>query len=330
MHAIAEAGNNHNGDVGTAKRLIEVAADAGASSVKFQIIHPEMLYLPAFPTEGGYRENGVIGARRRHMLSDDEYAELARTCCERRIAFSASVFDAAGIALLDRLDVDYIKIASCDLDNIGLVRTAAETGRRIVLSTGMATLSEVERTLEAVRGEGHDDLVLLHCVSVYPATLGQMNLSFIGSLARFGFPVGLSDHTPDHTAAAIAMALGATWFEKHFTLDRTQEGFDHAYALEPHELCAYVSSLVAGEESLTPRAEKVGADEQEVACRARRSIYAARDIGPGTVLDEDDLLVVRPQGPLTAADLERVLGQRLVAPLRRYEALTWEHVETSP
>jgi sialic acid synthase SpsE len=325
VHVIAEAGNNHNGDVGTARRLIDVAAEAGADSVKFQVIHPEGLYLAAFPTADGYRENDVIAARRAHELSHDAYRELARHAADRGIAFSASVFDVEGVKLLDELDAAYIKVASCDLDNIRLVREVVATGRKVVLSTGMSTFDEVQRTLDAV---GTGDLVLLHCVSVYPATLEQMNLRFLDQLATTGYPIGLSDHTADATAAAMALAIGATWFEKHFTLDRTQPGFDHAYAREPEELATYVRTLRAADEALTPPSEKVGPQEAEVAQRARRAVYAARDLEAGEVLAEEDLLVVRPQGPLSAAHALEVTGRRLTRPLRRYEALEWEMLDS--
>lgn len=325
VHVIAEAGNNHNGDAGTATELIGVAAEAGADSVKFQIIYPEGLYLPAFPRNGGYEENEVIAARRKFMLSDDDYRRLAAHAAERRIAFSASVFDRQGLDLLDSLDPAYLKVASCDLNNVAFVREVAERGRRVVLSTGMSTLEEVEKSVEAALSTGNEDLVLLHCVSVYPATLEQMRLSFIDELREaFGLPVGLSDHTPTSTAAAMAVARGATWLEKHFTLDKTQEGFDHAYALEPGELSAYVADVRAAEAALSIEGEKVGPDERTVMERARRSIYAAADLEAGAELSADDLVVVRPQGPLDAADFDRVVGRKLARPLRRYEALTWE------
>ena len=325
VHVIAEAGNNHNGDPGTARELIGVAADAGADSVKFQVIYPEGLYLPAFPRNGGYEENEVIAARRRFMLSDDDYRALAAEAEQRGVAFSASVFDRQGLDLLDSLDPAYLKVASCDLNNVAFVREVAERGRMVVLSTGMSTLEEVKRTVDAALSTGNEQLVLLHCVSVYPATLEQMRLSFIDELRdTFGLPVGLSDHTPTSTAAAMAVARGATWLEKHYTLDKSQEGFDHAYALEPGELAAYVADVRAAEAALATEGEKVGADERSVMERARRSIYAAADLEEGAELSEDDLLVVRPQGPLDAADLDSVVGRRLTRPVRRYEALTWE------
>ena len=243
----------------------------------------------------------------------------------RGVAFSASVFDRQGLDLLDSLDPAYLKVASCDLNNVAFVREVAARGRMVVLSTGMSTLEEVKRTVDAALSTGNEQLVLLHCVSVYPATLEQMRLSFIDELRdTFGLPVGLSDHTPTSTAAAMAIAKGATWLEKHYTLDKSQEGFDHAYALEPGELAAYVADARAAEAALATEGEKVGADERSVMERARRSIYAAADLEEGAELSEDDLLVVRPQGPLDAADLDSVVGRRLTRPLRRYEALTWE------
>jgi sialic acid synthase SpsE len=325
VHVIAEAGNNHNGDPATASELIGVAAAAGADSVKFQIIYPEGLYLPAFPRDGGYEENEVIAQRRKFMLADDDYRRLAAEAAERGIAFSASVFDRRGLDLLDSLDPAYLKVASCDLNNVAFVREVAERGRKVVLSTGMSTLEEVKRTVDAALSTGNEDLVLLHCVSVYPATLEQMRLSFLDELREaFGLPIGLSDHTPTSTAAAMAIAKGATWIEKHFTLDKTQEGFDHAYALEPDELRAFVADLRAAERALATDGEKIGPAEREVMKRARRAIYAATDLEEGTVLSADDLLVVRPEGPLDAAHLDEVVGRRLARPLRRYEALTWE------
>lgn len=325
VHVIAEAGNNHNGDARTAHELIDTAAQAGADSVKFQIIFPEGLYLPAFPRDGGYEENEVIAARRRFMLSDADYRSLAAHAADAGIGFSASVFDRRGLDLLDALDPPYLKIASTDLNNIAFVREVAARGRRVVLSTGMSTLEEVKRSVDAALATGNSDLVLLHCVSVYPATLEQLRLWFIDELrATFDLPVGLSDHTPDSRAAVMAIAKGATWIEKHFTLDKTQEGFDHAYALEPVELASLVGDARAATTALTADEPKVGADERTVMQRARRAIYAADDLPEGTVLTAEHLAIVRPEGPLAASDVDAVVGRRLARPLRRYEALTWE------
>jgi N,N'-diacetyllegionaminate synthase len=322
VHVVAEAGTNHNGDLGTGEKLVEVAAASGADSVKFQVIYPEGLYLPAFPENGGYRPNEVIEARRKGMLSDDGYRRLAELARERGIPLSASVFDTRGLDLLEELDPPYFKLASVDLNNVSFVREVAERGRRVVLSTGMSTLDEVEQSVEAFLSTGNSDLVLMHCVSVYPVGLSDMNLGFIDVLRdRFGVPVGLSDHTESSLAAAIAVAKGVSWIEKHFTLDRGSEGFDHAYAMEPDMLAAYIADIRASEAAVAPPRSKVGEAEQTTRERARRALYAANDLEAGQVIGPDDVLVVRPQGPMGAAEFDAVVGTKLTRPLRRYEAL---------
>ena len=268
VHIIAEAGVNHNGDVDTALRLIDAAKAAGADSVKFQIINPEGLYLPRILTNGNYEDNPAISARRQTMLSDDDYRRLAAYCREQAIGFSASVFDRQGLDLLDELEVPYFKVASTDLDNVAFVREVAERGRRVVLSTGMSTMPEIERTVEAVRATGNRDLVLLHCVSVYPADLSIMRLAFIDELRALGYPVGLSDHTQSSIAAAIGVAKGISVLEKHYTLDRAQDGFDHANSLDPAEFERYVGDVRDAEAALDPEMPKVGDAEATTAQRA--------------------------------------------------------------
>ena len=308
--------------------MIDVAVRSGADSVKFQMIFPEGLYLPRFYREGRYEDSEVFAQRMRTALSADDYRALAAHAGERGIPFSVSVFDRQGVELLDELDVSFIKIASCDLNNPPLLRAAAETGRKLVISTGMATLKEIERAVAEARGSGHGDIVLMHCVSVYPCSLEQMNLSFIDTLRReFAVPVGLSDHTETSLAAAIAVAKGVTWIEKHFTLDRGAAGFDHAYAMEPSGLAGFVSDVAAAVAACELRERKVSASEHEVKRRARRGLYAARDLPAGKTLMEDDVLVVRPEGPLPPAALPRVVGQIVRRAFHQYEPLTWERFE---
>ena len=186
---IAEAGTNHNRSVSTGRTLIDVGRQAGADSVKFQMIWPEGLYLPKFFAHGEYRESEIYAQRAAGALTPDEFRELARYCVDNGIGFSSSVFDRQGIALLDELDAPYIKIASGDLNNSPLICAAAQTGRRIVLSTGMSTLNEIEQAIADVRATGNEDVVLMHCVSVYPAQTEHMNLGFIDTL-RSKFQLG--------------------------------------------------------------------------------------------------------------------------------------------
>lgn len=325
VHIIAEAGTNHGGSLETGRQLVDAAGAAGADSVKFQIIHPEGLYLPEFLVNGGYVANEVFARRQAAMLSDDDWRRLADHAGERRLPLSASVFDRRGLDLLDALDAPYIKIASCDLNNTPFLTEAAGRGRRLIVSTGMSTLPEIAGAVAAMRRVGPVELVLMHCVSIYPCPVAQANLGFIDILSReFGLPVGYSDHTESSVAAAIAIAKGASWIEKHCTLDRTAAGFDHAYAMEPGMLQAYVADLRAAAAALRSPAEKIQPAEASVRQRARRALYAARDLQPGEAIDDADILIVRPEGPLAPEDVTRVVGRRAGRVIRRFEPITWE------
>ena len=327
LYIIAEAGTNHNGDFQTARELILKAKGAGADAVKFQIIYPETLYVEKIYKDGLFEDNPVIEQRRRTMLTDEQYLELADYSRDLGINFTASVFDRRGVDLLSSLDAPFIKIASTDLNNFFLLRYAAKSGRKLVISTGLSTMEEISASLVTVEEAGCHDLVLMHCISVYPSSLRISNLQFIEQLkGRFAWPVGFSDHSPDSLAAVIALSKGCTWFEKHLTLDKTQEGFDHNYALEPDEFTQFVHDIRDAEEACSFHQEKLTDAEKQVSQRARRSLYAARDIAAGEVLRNDDILVVRPSGYYSAADIDRLIGRRLGRNIRRYENITPEHL----
>lgn len=321
IHIIAEAGTNHNGSKEKAKELIDVAARAKADSVKFQIINPWGLYLPGEYSYGHYDIKKVIQLRESTVLSDDTYRELANYCQEKGITFSSSVFDKAGLDLLCSLDPPYIKIASCDLNNLRFLRQVAETGRKVVLSTGMSTLQDIEKSILEIEKSGNiQNFILLHCVSVYPATVAQTNLSFLSKLkSTFDMEVGFSDHTGDSLAAVMALSLGATWFEKHFTTDRTQEGLDHAYAMEEEGFTQYVKDLRDAEDALVPKVDKISEAELYTRKRARRSLYASRDMQVGEIIRDEDVLCVRPEGILDADEIDLIINERLTTSIKKYE-----------
>ena len=323
IHIIAEAGTNHNGDLDKAKKLVDIAKRSGTDSVKFQIIYPWGLYLPGDYEYGHYDIKEVIRIREEGMLTDEEYENLANYCHGSGVAMSASVFDQRGLNLLMKFDPPYIKTASCDLNNLRFLRQVAEKGKKMVVSTGMSSLKDIEKTLKELEKVGTADLVLLHCVSVYPASLAQTNLPFIDTLrSNFGYPVGFSDHTGDSLAACMALAKGAAWFEKHYTEDRQQAGFDHAYAMEEDGLGGYVTDLHEAEQALSKGNDKLSDAERYTRKRARRSIYAGRDLPAGMCLEDDDVLVVRPEGLLDADQIDSVVGTRLVRDVKKYQALT--------
>lgn len=326
-HIIAEAGTNHNGSIDKAKELIALANRAGADSVKFQIINPWGLYLPGQYNYGHYDIKKVIEIRQSTVLSDEAYKDLHSYAMSLGIAFSASVFDKEGLDLLCSLNPPYIKLASCDLNNTRFLKQVAEKGRKMIISTGMSSFQDVEKSLKAIESTGNNDIVLLHCVSVYPAKTEQSNLSFLTTLKNaFGFEVGFSDHTGSSTAAVMALALGATWFEKHFTTDKTQEGFDHAYAMEEDGFTTYVNDIRAAEQALIPREEKISDAERYTRKRARRSLYAKRPIKAGEVIKDEDILCVRPEGILNADDIDLIVGKTAKADLEQYEAFSFEKI----
>lgn len=321
IHIIAEAGTNHGGDFHTAKSLVTIAKEAGADSVKFQIIYPEGLYLPEIYNKGSYDPNEVFNIRKSMMLADSEWNELYKFSVTEGLPLSASVFDVRSILLLNSWNPPYIKIASCDLNYGDLLREAANYRRKIVLSTGMSTMTEIEEAINILEKCGHEDIVVMHCVSAYPCPTEEMNLHFITELGKFGYPLGLSDHTESSSAAIAAVALGVTYIEKHFTYDRKAKGFDHAYAMEPDALKSYINDIRSVEKALQPKVEKLSHSEKEVSKRARRSLYAARDIEPGSILTRNDIITVRPGGELEPNKIDAVLGQSTNQKIRRFEAI---------
>ena len=329
-YIIAEAGNNHNGDVNTALKLVDVAKEIGADCVKFQIINPAGLYLQKYYDNDRLILNDVYKQRERYILNDEEWEKVADHARKADIDFAASVFDRKSMNLLEKLNSEYVKIASCDLNNIPFIKYIATRGIKMIISTGMATLGEIEATVMALKGLDAiiPDVILLHCVSIYPAQLDQTRMGMLDILSKaFGFPIGFSDHTESSLAAVIAISKGVSYLEKHLTLNRNQEGFDHAYAMEPEMFRQYVKDIKEAHASLCPaNLLQMHKAEAQIKERARRSIYAARDIQAGEQLHEMDVMIVRPEGPLVPADLEKILGKSLKRRIERFAPITWDNL----
>ncbi len=322
IHVIAEAGTNHNGQLSKAIALAKIAKEVGADSVKYQLINTWGLYLPGKYEYGKYNIDDVLKIRQEGEFTDEEYKILNTECTQIGIPFTVSVFDKDGLNLAATFNPEYIKIASCDLNNLHFLRQVASKGIKMILSTGMSDMWEIEKTLNDLHKHGFTDIVLMHCLSEYPAFLEKMNLSFIDDLKTFGFPLGLSDHTGNSLAACMALTKGVTWFEKHFTEDKTQKGLDHAYAMEKEGLSQYINDLKAAEKALDIKEEKVGEGEKLTAQRARRSLYAARDIMVGETIKEEDILIVRPQGPLSADQYDDIINRPITIAIKKYQPFT--------
>ncbi|MFI5313892.1 MAG: N-acetylneuraminate synthase family protein, partial [Candidatus Dormibacteria bacterium] len=285
-YVIAEAGSNHNRDLPTALRLIEVAVEAGADAVKFQTYTAEGLYSRHTPDMSYLKDKGLVGDResvweliKRVEIPWEWHAELAQHAIDLGLAFLSTPFEEAAVDLLQEVGVPAFKIASYEVNHLPLIRYAAQTGKPLLISTGMASLGDIERALDTAAAAGARDLLLMHCAINYPPRFEDLNLRAIATLSSaFQIPVGWSDHTMGHTADVVAVALGACAVEKHFTLSREQAGPDHPFALEPYELKAMVGAIREAEAALGSSVKRVTESEAEMFRLGRRSIVAARAV----------------------------------------------------
>ena len=241
---IAEAGVNHNGDVNLAKRLIVAAIEAGADAIKFQTFHTDNV-VTRTAEKAGYQKNTTSSEESQYEmikkleLSDEVFLELSDYAKKRGIIFLSTPFDDESVDLLDRIDVPAFKIPSGEITNFPLLKKIAEKKKPVILSTGMATLGEVEDAFHYLKKCGVQEIVLLQCTTSYPASINSVNLRAMETLrCAFHVPVGYSDHTEGNMISIAAVAMGACVLEKHFTMDRTLPGPDHKASLEPHELKA--------------------------------------------------------------------------------------------
>ena len=315
---IAEIGSNHDGSLDRALALIDAAAAAGADVVKFQSFRAETLLARRWPApDGGWRSAEAYPILERLEVPTEWHAPLRARAQARGVLFLSTPFDEARAGLLAALGVPAFKVASGDLTHLPLLRRLGSYGRPVLLSTGLATDDEIAAAIEAVADgagapERRPPIVLLHCVSLYPLRPRDANLQALPALAaRFGCPIGWSDHSPGHTLALGAVALGACVVEKHFTDDRSRSGPDHGFAMEPQEWRAMVDALRELETALGDVRKRPRPDEENERVWARRAVYAARALPAGTAVGPDDLKVVRPALGLPPSALPGLLGRRL-------------------
>lgn len=327
---IAEAGVNHNGDPELARQLIDVAKTAGADAVKFQLFRADRLASAAAP-KAGYQVRTTGGGEsqlemlRRLELPLEAHRALWDYCRARGMLFLSSPFDEDSADWLDALGVAAFKIPSGELTNLPFLAHVARKGKSLIVSTGMATLAEVEAAVRTIDAAGNRDVVLLHCVSNYPANPAEANLRAMQTMAEaFGLPVGYSDHTPGIEVALAAVALGACVIEKHFTLDRTLPGPDHRVSLEPQELVALVRGIRTVEAALGHGRKEPAPSEADTAAVARKSLVAAKDIAKGSTVTADSIAIKRPGTGLPPAVLDHLLGRTAIREIPADTLLTME------
>jgi N-acetylneuraminate synthase len=331
VYFIAEAGSNHNGSLEQARRLIEIAARAGADAVKFQTFRAAALY----PRSAGMTDYLKVPRSIYDIIRDLEMPfewipELAKQCAELGIDFMSTPFDELSADALEPY-VPAFKIASYEMTHHALVQHCARKGKPLIVSTGTATLDEVREMVQAVRAVGQQQLAVLQCTAKYPAPLSALNLRTLPLMAReFGVLVGLSDHSREPLPGPMAAtALGASIIEKHFTLSNDLPGPDHAYALEPRELADVIAAVRAVEKTLGSGEKVPQPEEAELRSFARRSVFAIRAVAAGELLTRDNTAVLRCGklvGRLQPREHVRVLGHRARRPIVAETAISADDV----
>jgi len=326
---IAEAGSNHDRKLDQAKRLIDVAAKAKVDAVKFQIFSANKIVVETNTKKTHYEKvntsESVYEIVQKAELPREWLPELMEYADKAGLLFLASTFDRECVDILDNLDIPAFKIASGELTNLPLLEYTARKNKPMIVSTGAATLGEIEEALSTIKKKGNIEIILLHCVSNYPAALEDLNLRVIPKLRDlFQLHVGFSDHTLGIYAPLAAVAMGASVIEKHFTLDKKLPGPDHFYALEPKELKSMVDGIRTVEKTLGLPVKHPVTLEWEVRKIANRSLYAAEEIPEGTRIDRNMLTVLRPLSGLEPKYLDLIVGRIAKKNIKKFEPITWE------
>lgn len=312
---IAEAGVNHNGKIDLAKEMIEKAKKAGADYVKFQTFIPENM-VSKYAAKAEYQKKATDAAEsqlemiRRLTLTFDEFIKLKKYSDELGIGFISTPFDIDSIYFLETLDMDFWKIPSGEITNLPYLEVIARTERKVVLSTGMSSLNEIQAAVEILEKNGTKDIILLHCTTQYPAPYEDVNLRAMNQINEtIKKKVGYSDHTMGIEIPIAAAALGAVIIEKHFTLDRNMEGPDHKASLEPEELKKMIDAIRNLELAMGNGEKAVAFSEKQNKAVARKSIVAKINIQKGDLYSEDNLTIKRPGTGISPMKWYEVLGK---------------------
>lgn len=314
---IAEAGVNHNGDLWLAKQLIDVAAEAGADLVKFQTFKADRLATRTakkadYQTQTTDSDESQHEMLRRLELTEEMHRELIAHCAARNIGFFSTGFDIESINLLLSLGQDHFKIPSGEITNLPYLRHIGQLGKAVILSTGMATLGDIEAALDVLEqaGTARAQITVLHCTTEYPTPMNEVNLRAMQSIhAAFDVAVGYSDHTPGIEVAIAAVAMGATVIEKHFTLDRNLPGPDHKASLEPDELKAMVAAIRNIEVALGDGIKRLTQSEARNKPVTRKSLVASKAIMTGDVFSVENITTKRPGTGVSPMRWDDVIGR---------------------
>ena len=330
---IAEIGLNHGGSIDRALALVDSAADAGASAVKLQTLFARDLVAASCPPPAHVDSESLQDFFAAFELDEDAHDAIARRARARGLAFMATPFSESAVDLLDRVGIDALKIASGDVTWHGLIERCARTGKPLVISTGMANFAETTDAVAVAVASGAAAIALLHCVSAYPVPRGSENLRAIATLARsFRVPVGLSDHAPDASSVPVAIALGASIYERHLVLERGDGSIDDAVSSTPDELAALIRTAGHTQVALGSGEKRCLAAEAMNIRGSRRGLYATRRLEIGHVVRESDVVALRPENGLPAMRYRELIEVRLTRDVQHgapfLEADLPSHVES--
>ena len=329
---VAELSGNHAGELENALRMIDAAADAGVDAIKIQTYRPDTITLdhdsPEFLIDSGLWQGRTLYDLYQEAHTPWEWHEaLFKRAHERGVPLFSSPFDSTAVDLLESLGCPAYKIASFELTDIDLIRRVSATGKPVIISTGMATLEEIDEAVETIRQFPNTPYVILHCTSAYPTPVAEANLNTVPMLMeRYDAPIGLSDHTTGIVAPVAAVALGACFIEKHLTLDRSDGAVDAAFSLEPGEFKDMADACRLAWASLGHA--RTGPTAAEMAGRAhRRSLYVTQDLKKDDFFSSDNVRSIRPANGLHPRELPNVLGRRARQDIKRGTPVCWEMIK---
>jgi len=334
-YIIAEIGANHNGDMALAKQMIDSAVSCGCNAVKFQSWTPKSLIAKEeYARNQSYDDSpkkhfGSLEAMvERYYLREEQHFELKSYCISKKIDFCSSPFSNEEVDLLMKLEVPFLKIASMDINNIPFLKYAAKTMKPMVVSTGMATISEIEIAVNTIKNEGNNAIILLHCISIYPPQDKDIHLRNITMLQqKFDLPIGFSDHSFGTCVPLASVVLGACVIEKHFTLDKELSGWDHEISANPEEMKVICDDSKKIVHALGNDIRKVSSDEEQKKLKFRRSIVTSKSLKKGHIITESDINYKRPGSGIPPSDYELVLGKKLKTDLGEDMLINWKYFE---
>ncbi len=332
-YIIAEAGSNHEGKLEVAKKLVDVAVEAKADAVKFQLFTADKIASafdhPTVRLSGKFEKFGKTAHDlfKNYEFNPEWLSTLIPYCKSKGIEFMATPFDETSADLLEKNGVSSYKIASFEITHLPLLKHIAKFKKPMIISTGMASLSDIEEAVATMEAAGNSQIIILHCGIEYPPRYEDVNLRAMNTIATaFPYPIGYSDHTPGSLVPIAAVARGARIIEKHFTIDKFLPGPDHSFSLDAKELVEMVSDIRKTTMGLgSPRKQRVAAEEVYY-LRGRRSIFAKKDIPVGAKVTLDMVSVLRPGIGLSPKFLDVIVGRTVVKAIKKDDPITWENV----